>query len=65
MGFPGSSAVNNPPAVQKMLEFIPCVRKIPLKEGVATHSSILDGKIPWTEEHGWLQSMGLQRIRHS
>ena len=29
-----------------------------------THSSILAGKIPWTEELGGLQSMGLQRVRH-
>ena len=30
-----------------------------LEEGMATHSSILAGKIPWTEEPGGLQSMGL------
>ena len=35
----------------------------PLEEGMATHSSILAWKIPWTEEPGGLQSMGLQRIR--
>ena len=35
-----------------------------LKRGIATHSSILVWKIPWTEEPGRLQSMGLQRIRH-
>jgi len=29
-----------------------------LKKGMATHSSILDWKIPWTEESGRLQSMG-------
>ena len=33
----------------------------PLEEGVATHSSILAWKIPWTEETGRLQSMGLRR----
>ena len=32
----------------------------PLEEGMATHSSILAWKIPWTEEPGGLQSMGLQ-----
>ena len=32
----------------------------PLKEGVATHSSILAWRIPWTEEPDRLQSMGLQ-----
>ena len=36
----------------------------PLEEGMATHSSILAWKIPWTEEAGRLQSMGLQRLRH-
>ena len=34
----------------------------PLEEGMVTHSSILAWKIPWTEESGWLQSMGLQRV---
>ena len=36
----------------------------PLKEGMATHSSILSWRIPWTEEPGGLQSMGLQRVGH-
>ena len=31
---------------------------------MATHSSILAWKIPWTEEPGWLQPVGLQRVRH-
>ena len=35
-----------------------------LKKGMATNSSILAGKIPWTEEPGGLQSMGLQRVGH-
>ena len=34
----------------------------PLEEEMANHSSILAGKIPWTEEPGGLQSMGLQRV---
>ena len=33
-------------------------------EGIATHSSILAWRIPWTEEPGGLQSMGLQRVEH-
>ena len=37
----------------------------PLEKGVATHSSILDWKIPWTEEPGSLQSIGLQRVRYN
>ena len=35
-----------------------------LEKGIATHSSILAWRIPWTEEPGELQSMGLQRVRH-
>ena len=35
-----------------------------LVEEMATHSNFLDGKIPWTEEPGGLQSMGSQRVRH-
>ena len=34
----------------------------PLEEEVTAHSSILAWKIPWTEEHGRLQSKGLQRV---
>ena len=37
---------------------------LPLEEGMATHSSILAWRIPWTEKSGGLQSMGLQRIGH-
>ena len=33
-----------------------------LEKGMATHSSILVWRIPWTEEPGGLQSMGLQRV---
>ena len=36
----------------------------PLAEEMATHSSILAWKIPWTEEPGRWQAMGLQRVRH-
>ena len=35
-----------------------------LEESMATHSSILAWRIPWTEEPGGLQSMGSQRGRH-
>ena len=35
----------------------------PLEKGMATHSSTLAWKIPWTEEPGGLQSMGSQRVR--
>ena len=35
-----------------------------LQKEMETHSSMLTWKIPWTEESGGLQSMGLQRVRH-
>ena len=35
-----------------------------LEKGMATHSSILAWRIPWTEEPGGLQSMGSQRVRY-
>ena len=39
-------------------------REDPLEEGMATHSSILACKIPWTEEPGRVQSMESQRVKH-
>ena len=36
-----------------------------LEEEMATHSSILVWRIPWTEEPGRLQAMGSQRVRHN
>jgi len=41
-----------------MLEYIDIMKK-----EMATHSSILAGKISWTEEHGGLESMRLPRVR--
>ena len=37
----------------------------PLQKEMATHSSILAWRIPWTKEPGRLQPMGSQRVRHS
>ena len=37
----------------------------PLEKEMATHSSILAWKIPWTEDPGGLQSMGSQRVEHN
>ena len=55
--------VKNLPAIQKTW-----VRSLggedPLEKGMATHSSILGWRIPWTEEPGRLQSMGSQRVGH-
>ena len=54
-----------------MVKHLPTVRetqvqslgqKDPLEKEMATHSSTLAWKIPWTEEPGRLQSMGLQRV---
>ena len=39
-------------------------REDPMEKGMATHSSILAWKIPWTEEPGRLQPMGSQRVGH-
>ena len=40
-------------------------REDPLEEEMTTHSSFLPWSIPWTEEPGGLQSMGLQRVGHN
>ena len=57
--FLGGSSVKNLPAGDA--GSIPGSEKS-LTEGMATHSSILAWKIPWTEEPGGLQSMGSQRL---
>ena len=59
MGFPGDSAVKNPPAMQET-QVQSLDWQDPLEEEMATHSSILAWKIPWTEKPGRLQSMGSQ-----
>ena len=66
LGFPGGSVVKNSPAMQEMQEtwVWSLGREDPLEEEMATYSSILARKIPWTEEPGRLQSMESQRIRH-
>ena len=43
----------------------PWVEKIPLEEGMATHSSIFAWRIPWTEKPGGLQSVGSKIIKHN
>ena len=58
-----AQTVKNLPAMQETW-----VRSLgwedPLKEGLATHSIVLPGESPWTEELGRLQSMRLQRVEH-
>ena len=55
--------VKNLPAMQEA-QVWPLVREDSLEKGMATHSTILAWRIPWTEEPGGLQPMGLQRVRH-
>ena len=61
-----AQTVENPPAMQETQEMR--VRSLgqedPLEEGMATHSSILAWRIPWTEVPGGLQCMGSQRVGH-
>ena len=64
MGFPGDSAVKNPPVNAGDAFLIPGGQEDPLGKEMATHSSILAWEIPWTEEPSVLQSMGLQRVGH-
>ena len=59
LGFPSSSAVKNPPAIQE-LRVQSLGQENHLEKEMATHSSILAWEIPWTEEPGGLQTMGLQ-----
>ena len=56
-----AQSVKNLPAVQEM-RVLSLVQEDPLEKEMANHSSILAWKIPWTEERGRLQSMGLQRV---
>ena len=51
-----------PPMQVTWFQFL--VWEDPPEEEMAPHSSVLAWKIPWTEEPGGLQSVGLQRIRH-
>ena len=55
--------VKNLPARQETL-VRPLGWEDPLENGMATHSSVLTWKIPWTEEPGRLQSVGSQGIGH-
>ena len=56
--------VKNLPAMQEPQEMQvqSLGQEDPLEKGMATHFSILNWKIPWTEESGGLQSMGSQRV---
>ena len=58
--------VKNPATMQELQEM--CVWSLgwehPLEKGMANHSSILDWRIPWTEETGGLQAIASQRVGH-
>ena len=62
-GFSGGSDCRNLPAMQEIW-----VQSLgwedPLEKGMATDSSILAWRVPWTEEPGGLQAMGSQRVEH-
>ena len=64
MDFPSGSVVMNPPALEETrVQYLDWENL--LEEEVATHSSILAGKIPPTVEHGGLQSVESLRVRHN
>ena len=56
--------VKNPPAVQETWLWS-LSWEDPLEKGMATHSSILTWRIPWSEEPGGLQSVGFERVGHN
>ena len=68
LGFPHGSVVKNPlaNATDTQETWVQSLgREALLEEEMATHSSILAWRIPWTEEPGGLQSIGLQRGGHN
>ena len=69
----GRNIAGGAPLVTQMVKNLPAMQETlvqllgqedPLEKEMATHSSILAWKIPWTEEPGGLQSMGSQRVEH-
>ena len=73
-GINGPSGASLPPLVAQKVKRLPAMqetwvrslgREDPLEKEMATHSSTLAWKIPWTEEPGRLQSMELQRVGHN
>ena len=71
--FRGRLSVTTTSLVAQIVKHLPTMRENQvqslgredlLEKEMATHFSILAWKIPWTEEPGWLQSMGSQRLRH-
>ena len=64
LGFPGSTVVKNPMQEMQETQFLSLGQEDPMEQKMATHSSILPWKIPWTVEPGGLQFMGFQRFGH-
>ena len=63
VGFPGGSVIKIPSAMQELqVQYLGW--EDPLEEGMATQSSILAWRIPWTEESDELPSTGSQRVGH-
>ena len=62
LGFPGGSAVKNPPAMQET-QVQSLGQEDPLEKEKATHFSILAWETPWIKEPGGLQSVGSHRVR--
>ena len=65
-GFPGGTSGKGPLASRGDIRDLDLIRggEDLLEESMATHSSILAWRIPWTEESVMLQSIGSQRVRH-
>ena len=61
MGFPGSSVVKYPPAMQKT-QFRSLGQKDPPEKEMAIHSSVLGLEITWTEDRGAWQAVGSQEL---
>ena len=57
-----AQTAKNLPAMQET--WVQFLDQEDLEKGMATHSSVLAWRIPWTEEPGGLQSMGLQGVGH-
>ena len=61
-GFPGGASAEESACQSRRLQFLSLGQENTLEKEMATRSSILAWKIPWTEEPGGLQSMGPQRV---
>ena len=62
-GFPGGSDCQESACLENWVQSLG--QEDPLEKEMAIHSSILDWRIPWTEEPGGLQSVGSQRVEHN